>query len=106
MEALLAFAAALLAPDSPAFGPALACTRRGSVRRMGAALAAYAVASAALAWGTASGWTDASFRVYYLFGGLHRSAPRVGSLLLSGAGGRAQLASSTSGSRSGSRLFR
>jgi hypothetical protein len=50
-----------------------------------AALAAYALASAALAWGAAAGWDDRSFRVYYLFGGL-LTAPLlgIGSLLLAG----------------------
>ena len=42
-------------------------------------------ASAALAWGTAAGWNEAAFRVYYLFGGL-LTAPLLGagSLLLLG----------------------
>ncbi len=50
-----------------------------------AALVAYAVAAAALAWGAAAGWDEASFRVYYLFGGL-LTAPLLGlgSLLLTG----------------------
>src|SRR5262245_6750288 len=86
MEALLAFAAALLALRLAGL-----LVRRWRTRgepqfaAWGAALAAYAVASAALAWGTASGWTDAAFRVYYLFGGLLTAALLgVGSLLLSG----------------------
>jgi hypothetical protein len=47
-----------------------------------AALAAYAVAAGALAAGSAGGWHDATFRVYYLFGGL-LTVPllAVGSLL-------------------------
>jgi len=50
-----------------------------------ASLAAYAAASAALAAGAAGGWHDATFRVYYLFGGL-LTAPLlgVGSLLRAG----------------------
>ena len=50
-----------------------------------AALAAFALASGALAWGAAAGWSDASFRVYYL-GGALLTAPLlgVGSLLLIG----------------------
>jgi hypothetical protein len=50
-----------------------------------AGLVAYAVASAALAWGAAAGWDAAAFRVYYLFGGL-LTAPLLGlgSLLLAG----------------------
>ena len=84
MEALFAFAAALLALR---LGGLLAV--RWRVRRApelaawSAALVAYAVASAALAWGAAAGWDASSFRVYYLFGGL-LTAPLlgVGSLLL------------------------
>jgi hypothetical protein len=86
VEALLAFGAALLALR---LGGALA--GRWRVRRApelaawSASLVAYAVASAALAWGAAAGWDDASFRVYYLFGGL-LTAPLLGlgSLLLTG----------------------
>lgn len=50
-----------------------------------ASLFAYAVASAALAWGAANGWNEPAFRVYYLFGGL-LTAPLLGagSLLLQG----------------------
>ena len=50
-----------------------------------ASLLAYALASAALAWGVSAGWNEASFRVYYLFGGL-LTAPLLGagSLLLLG----------------------
>ena len=49
------------------------------------ALAAYAVAAGALAWGAAAGWGEAAFRVYYLAGGL-LTAPLLGagSLLLAG----------------------
>jgi hypothetical protein len=48
-------------------------------------LFAYAVASAALAWGSAYGWGEAAFRVYYLFGGLLTAALLgTGSLLLVG----------------------
>ena len=86
MEALLAFAAALLA-----FRMAGDLARRYRVRRApelaawSASLGAYALASGALAWGAAAGWGDAAFRVYYLFGGL-LTAPLlgVGSLLLAG----------------------
>ena len=86
MEALLAFGAALLALR---LGGAL--TGRWRARRApelaawSASLVAYAVASAALAWGAAAGWDDAAFRVYYLFGGL-LTAPLLGlgSLLLVG----------------------
>jgi len=86
MEALLAFAAALLA-----FRLAGGLVSRWRVRRRpelgawAASLVAYAVASAAIAWGAASGWSDESFRVYYLAGGL-LTAPLLGlgSLLLVG----------------------
>ena len=86
MEALLAFAAALLT-----LRLAGDLARRYRVRRApelalwAGALLAYAFASAALAWGAAAGWDGRAFRVYYLFGGL-LTAPLlgVGSLLLAG----------------------
>ena len=86
MEALVAFAAALLALRLTAI---LARRRRETGRpelaAWTAALFAYAVASAALTWGAAAGWDSRSFRVYYLFGGL-LTAPLlgVGALLLYG----------------------
>jgi hypothetical protein len=86
VEALLAFAAALVALRLS--GQLLRRWReRGELpfAAWGAGLAAFAVASAALAWGAASGWGDALFRVYYLFGGLLTAALLgVGSLLLAG----------------------
>jgi hypothetical protein len=89
MEALLAFGAALLA-----FRLAGALAARWRARRApelaawAASLAAYSVASAALAWGAAAGWNDEAFRVYYLFGGL-LTAPLLGlgSLLIVGVRG-------------------
>ena len=86
MEALLAFAAALLS-----LRLAGALLARWRIRRApelaawAASLAAYALASAALAWGAAAGWNGSAFRVYYLFGGL-LTAPLLGagSLLLVG----------------------
>jgi hypothetical protein len=86
VEALLAFAAALLA-----LRLAGSLARRWRVRRepqlaaWSASLLAYAGASAALAWGAAAGWDDIAFRLYYLFGAL-LTAPLlgVGSLLLTG----------------------
>ncbi len=86
MEALLAFAAAVLA-----LRLAGSLASRWRVRRApellawSASLAAYAAASGALAWGAAHGWDEPSFRVYYLCGGL-LTAPLlgVGSLLLLG----------------------
>lgn len=86
MEALLAFAAALLALRLA--GLLVRRFRAGGPPQFAgwaASLACYAVASAALAWGAAAGWSDEAFRVYYLFGGL-LTAPLlgVGSLLLTG----------------------
>jgi hypothetical protein len=86
MEALLAFAAALLALRLA--GDLLGrwrARRAPQLAAWSASLLAYAIASAALAWGAAAGWDDRSFRVYYLCGGL-LTAPflGVGSLLLSG----------------------
>jgi hypothetical protein len=86
MEARLAFAAARLAVRLA--GLLLGRwrdQRRPQLAAWSAALASYAAASAALAWGAASGWGDEVFRVYYLFGGL-LTAPLlgVGSLLFIG----------------------
>jgi hypothetical protein len=84
VEALLAFAAALL---SLRLGAMLAgrwrARRRLELAAWSGALLAYAAASGALAWGAAAGWDSRSFRVYYLFGGL-LTAPLLGlgSLLL------------------------
>jgi hypothetical protein len=86
VEALLAFAAALLALR---LGGALAARwrarRRPELLAWTTSLIAYAAASGALAWGAAAGWDEAAFRVYYLCGGL-LTAPLlgIGSLLLSG----------------------
>jgi hypothetical protein len=86
MEALLAFAAALLSLRLA--GDLFARYRARHAPQLVAwsiSLLAYAAASAALAWGAAAGWDDRAFRVYYLCGGL-LTAPLlgVGSLLLSG----------------------
>ena len=83
MNALLAFAAALVS-----LRLAAELARRSRARpspelsAWAAALGAYAIAAAALAAGAAGGWHDATFRVYYLFGGL-LTAPLfgIGSLL-------------------------
>jgi hypothetical protein len=78
VEALLAFAAALVA-----LRLAGRVFRRWRARRApelaawSAALFAYAAAAAALAWGAAHGWDARSFRLYYLFGGL-LTAPLLG----------------------------
>jgi len=86
MEALLAFAAALLALRlaGDLFGR-WRMRRAPQLAAWSASLLAYAVASAALAWGAAAGWDDRAFRVYYLCGGL-LTAPLLGagSLLLTG----------------------
>ena len=82
MEALLAFAAALLALRlAGSLTGRYRATHREAYAAWAAALAAYGIASAALAWGAAAGWDDRAFRVYYLFGGL-LTAPllAVGSL--------------------------
>jgi hypothetical protein len=87
VEALLAFAAALVALRlAGGLVGRWRARRRPELAAWAASLAAYAVASAALAWGAASGWSDESFRVYYLAGGL-LTAPLLGlgSLLLVGA---------------------
>jgi hypothetical protein len=86
VEALLAFAAALVALRFA--GDLFARFRARRARNLAAwaaSLVAYAIASAALAWGVAAGWDDIAFRVYYLAGGL-LTAPLlgVGSLLLRG----------------------
>jgi hypothetical protein len=86
VDALLAFAAALVSLRLSA--ELVRRYRRQRATELlvwAAALAAYAVAAGALAWGAAAGWSDAVFRVYYLAGGL-LTAPLLGagSLLLSG----------------------
>jgi hypothetical protein len=86
VEALLAFAAALLALRlaGDLFGRYRA-RRAPELAAWAASLLSYAVASAALAWGAAAGWDDRAFRVYYVAGGL-LTAPLLGagSLLLRG----------------------
>ena len=86
MDVLVPFAAALLS-----FRLAAELVRRWRARRSpellawSASLAAFAAASAALAWGAAAGWDDRSFRSYYLFGGLLTAALLgAGSLLRAG----------------------
>jgi hypothetical protein len=86
MNALLAFAAALVSLRLAA-ELARRARRRPSPELVAwaVALAAYAIAAAALAAGAAGGWHDATFRIYYLFGGL-LTAPLfgIGSLLRGG----------------------
>jgi hypothetical protein len=86
VEALIAFAAALLALRLTALiARRWRATARPELSAWTGALFAYAVACAALAWGAAAGWDSRAFRVYYLFGGL-LTAPLLGlgSLLLHG----------------------
>ena len=86
MEALLGFAAALVAFRlSGELARRYRGTRAPQLMAWSASLLAYALSSAAVAWGAAAGWDDRAFRVYYLFGGL-LTAPLlgVGSLLLVG----------------------
>jgi hypothetical protein len=78
VEALLAFGAALLA-----LRLAAALLRRRRTRRApelalwAASLGAYGLGAAALAWGAAAGWNEASFRLYYVAGGM-LTAPLLG----------------------------
>jgi hypothetical protein len=86
VEALLAFGAALLALRLS--GLLLArwrATRLPHLAGWSAGLAAYALGTAALAWGAAAGWDDRAFRAYYLFGGL-LTAPLLGAGSLLSAG--------------------
>src|SRR5438874_1058019 len=86
MDALVAFAAALLALR---LAGGLARRRRATHRPELAAwawsLAAYAIAAAAIAWGESAGWDARAFRVYYAAGAL-LTAPLLGagSLVLAG----------------------
>lgn len=86
MEALLAFAATLVALRLSAD-----LARRYRARpapellAWAAAIGAFALGSGALAWGAAAGWSGPAFRVYYLFGGLLAAALLgAGSLLRAG----------------------
>lgn len=86
MDALLAFAAALLALRlAGALLRRWRSSRRTELALWAASLAAYALAAGALAWGAAHGWDGRAFRAYYLFGGLE-TAPLLGlgSLALAG----------------------
>jgi hypothetical protein len=86
MEALVAFAAALIAFRlAGLLARRYRSTGRPELLAWAAGLGAYAVAAAAIAWGEAAGWDDRAFRVYYAAGGL-LTAPLLGagSLLLVG----------------------
>jgi len=86
VDPLLAFGAALLALRLAGdLASRYRVRRTPQLAAWAASLLAYAIASAALAWGSAAGWDDTSFRVYYLFGGLLTAALLgTGSLLLAG----------------------
>jgi hypothetical protein len=86
VEALLAFGAALLTLRlAGALAARWRARRAPELAAWAASLVAYAVASAALAWGAAAGWSNEAFRVYYLFGGLLTATLLgLGSLLLVG----------------------
>ncbi len=86
MEVLLSFGAALLALRlAGGLAGRWRARRAPELAAWACALLAYALASAALAWGAAHGWDARAFRAYYLFGGL-LTAPLLGagSLLLVG----------------------
>jgi hypothetical protein len=88
MDALVAFAAALLALRLAGdLARRWRRTRRPELACWAWSLAAYAVAAAAIAWGEAAGWDARAFRVYYAAGAL-LTAPLLGagSLLLVGVG--------------------
>lgn len=86
MEPLLAFGAALLALRlAAALASRWRLRRRPELAAWASGLGAYALAAAAMAWGSAAGWNEASFRVYYVCGGMLTAALLgVGSLLLAG----------------------
>ncbi len=86
VETLIAFFAALLALRlAGILASRWRENRRPELAWWAAGLAAYALATGALAWGAAAGWDDRVFRLYYLLGGL-LTAPllAVGSLRLLG----------------------
>ena len=81
MDVVLSFAAALVALRLAGL------LARGRRYAWAGGLLAFAAASAAMAWGSAHGWDEGSFRVYYLAGAL-LSAPLLGIGSLSVAGRR------------------
>jgi len=86
MDALLAFAAALIALRlAGLLARRWRATRRPELAAWAWSLAAYAVAAAAIAWGEAAQWDGRAFRVYYAAGALV-TVPLLGtgSLLLAG----------------------
>jgi hypothetical protein len=86
VDALLAFGATLVAFRLSADIASRARAHRAAhLVAWSAALASFAAAAGALAWGAADGWSAPTFRVYYLTGGL-LTAPLLGtgSLVLAG----------------------
>ena len=84
VDALLAFVAALIALRlSGDLVRRWRSRRAPELAAWAGGLGAYAIAAAALAWGSAAGWSDAAFRLYYLGGALLTAALLgAGSLLL------------------------
>jgi hypothetical protein len=88
VEALIAFAAALLTLRLSGLLAARWRDRRTpQLLAWSAGLGAYALGTAAIAWGAAAGWNEGVFRAYYLFGGL-LTAPLLGAGSLLGVGWR------------------
>jgi hypothetical protein len=86
MDAIVAFAAALLALRLAGdLARRWRMTRRPELAWWAWSLGAYAIAAAAIAWGESAGWDARSFRVYYAAGAL-LTAPLLGagSLVLAG----------------------
>jgi hypothetical protein len=91
VEALLAFGAALLALRLAGLLARRARERRAvHLTLWSAGLGAYALGTAAIAWGASAGWNDGVFRAYYLFGGL-LTAALLGAGSLASVGVRAAL---------------
>jgi hypothetical protein len=86
VEPLLAFGAALVALRlAGRLASRWRERRQPALAAWGAGLLSFGLASGALAWGSAAGWSEAPFRLYYLFGGLLTAALLgAGSLLLAG----------------------
>jgi hypothetical protein len=86
MDAIVAFAAALLALRLAGdLARRWRLTRRPELGWWAWSLAAYAIAAAAIAWGESAGWDARAFRAYYAAGAL-LTAPLLGagSLILAG----------------------
>ncbi|HEX7582705.1 MAG TPA: hypothetical protein VF321_06420 [Gaiellaceae bacterium] len=86
MDAIIAFAAALLALRLAGdLARRWRTTRRPELAWWAWSLASYSIAAAAIAWGESAGWDARAFRVYYAAGAL-LTAPLLGagSLVLAG----------------------